>query len=74
MSHLAMSININKDLVDFSSPNLHGPSHLNYLTYIQQRDSSITLAIATKKGIPSQMSSGHRVGAITKKELRKDYG
>ena len=42
-------MNINKDLVDFSSPNLHGPSTLNYPTCIRQRDSSIMLAIANKK-------------------------
>ena len=44
-----MSRNINKGLVDFSSPNLHGPSTLNYPTNIQQIDSSTILAIANKK-------------------------
>ena len=44
-----MSRNINKGLVDFSFPNLHGPSTLNYPTYIQQRNSSTTLAIANSK-------------------------
>ena len=43
-----MSININKDLVDFSSPKLHGPSTLNYSTYLRQRDYSTILAIANK--------------------------
>ena len=44
-----MSININKDLVDFSSLNLHSPSTLNYPTYIRQRDPSKILALANKK-------------------------
>ena len=35
--------------VGFSFPNLHGPLTLNYLSYIQQRDSSTILAIANKK-------------------------
>ena len=49
MPHLAMSIYITKYLVDFSPPNLYGPSSLNYPTYIRQRDSCTILAIANKK-------------------------
>ena len=40
---------MNKGLVYFSSPDLYGPSTLNYPTYTRQRDSSTILAIANKK-------------------------